>query len=74
MKKILFFLKSIFLQSLLATVAFCSWYEVHEIGNQEFKDSGTYLKDLPNGDYEIVGTSVAVSTGYIGGSLALDCP
>ncbi len=59
------------MQSLLATVAFYSWYEAQEIGNKELTDNGTYLKELPNGDYESVGTSVAVSTGYIGGSLAM---
>lgn len=71
MKTIVLFFKSLFLQFLLAVVAFFSWIEAQQFGDKFISESGKYDKELINGDHEIVGTSVAITSGFTGGTLAM---
>jgi len=41
-----------------------------KFGESKYSDTGTYTKLIDN-EYVIVGTDVAVSTGYTGGALSM---
>jgi hypothetical protein len=71
MRPIITFFKSYFLQSLLAIVALFSWVESQELGHRFMSESGTYQKELPMNEYETVGTSVSITSGFTGGALAM---
>ena len=70
MKSILNYIKSYTLQVLLAITAFFSWIETKTIGDSYNSASGVYEKQI-NGEGIDVGTSVAVTSGYTGGALAM---
>lgn len=71
MRPIITFTKSYFLQFLLSLVALFSWVESQELGHRFMSESGTYQKELPMGGDETIGTSVSISSGFTGGTLAM---
>jgi hypothetical protein len=66
MKAFFKFLKSIFLQFILAIVAVISWINSNEIGNRT--EDGTYYKNYRHRE-ELTGTSI--DAGFDGGALAM---
>ncbi|MFN5323955.1 MAG: hypothetical protein ACK5C5_03465 [Bacteroidota bacterium] len=72
MSKVLRIIKSYFLQFLLGALALISYIQVEQLGRMQFSDNGEYFKTIDfNHTGETVGTSVAVSTGYNGGAIAM---
>ena len=66
MKSILNYIKSYTLQVLLAITAFFSWGETQSIGTLFNGQIGQFYRDGVG-----IGTSVAVTSGYTGGALAM---
>jgi hypothetical protein len=69
-KSTILFIRNIFLQFLLSIVAFVSWEKVSDLGEMSSAEVGTYKKEIA-GEMVDVGTSVALETGYIGGSISM---
>ena len=74
LSSVLCFVKSYFLQALLSVVAFLSFENAYNLGNNTYSKAGTYTK-YPRDSFDVdsvrTGTDVGVSTGFDGGSLAM---
>jgi len=71
MKKIIRFIGSYFLQSLLAIVAFFSWEKALYFGGKTLQKTGMFDKNN-NYDYQnLTATDVDVTAGFDGGALAM---
>ena len=73
MKKIIRFIGSYFLQSLLAIVAFSSWEQALYLGGRTLEKSGLLDKNALNnyGNPNLIATDVDVTAGFDGGALAM---
>ena len=73
MKKIIRFIGSYFLQSLLAIVAFSSWEKALYLGGRTLQKSGFFDKNALNdyGNPNFIPTDVDVTAGFDGGALAM---
>jgi hypothetical protein len=69
MNKIISFISSHILQSLLAIVAFYSWTHVIELGSKTYGQAGKIITDLDN--LVFTPTDVDVAAGFEGGALAM---
>ena len=70
MRGLITYIKSYFLQFLLSIVAFFSWIESKDLGHEYHSDNGTFEK-IVDGEYVNFGTSVAITSGFGPGALAM---
>ena len=65
-----YFLKGIFLQTILGLIALYTLGKAEEFGQESEFHVGTYTKQI-NGEYIDVGTSAVMSSGFIGGAISM---
>jgi len=71
-KKIISFIGSYILQSLLAIVAFFSWEEAIDFGSKTLIGEGSFNKNYRDfNNVQLVPTDVDVTAGFEGGALAM---
>ena len=70
-KKILCFIKSYFLQTVLAFLAYLSFETATDLGFRTVRFTGTFDKYPDSGRDSFEATDVAISTGFEGGAIAM---